>query len=198
MLLWTSSASAFNGLKVAASAVPAHPLHSMASRLPHLLRLRLRLRPRDREVELTARARELRGRHCGKSSESGRRGGRVASPDPGPRQIRTSGDIGGPVLDDGDLVDGGDLAEHVERRSASVMWCPWAPAYGPMRRLAGGGHRRAPPRRCASPAGEGGRLEGGVDVMAGKSALATSARTIAATLGSPNPAAAATLIHALD
>ena len=35
--------------------------------------------------------------------------------------------------------------------------------------------------------------------MTGKSSLATSARTIAATLGSPNPAsAAATLIHVLD
>ena len=82
MLLWTSSASAFNGLKVAASAVPAHPLHSMASRLPHLLRLRLRLRPRDREVELTARAREQRVRHCGEPSESKRGGARLATGEP--------------------------------------------------------------------------------------------------------------------
>ena len=52
MLLWTSSASAFNGLKVATSIAPAHPLHSTASRLPHLLRMRLR--PREQEVELTA------------------------------------------------------------------------------------------------------------------------------------------------
>jgi hypothetical protein len=38
----------------------------------------------------------------------------VASPDPGAR-IRTSGDPGGLVLDDSDLVDGGHLAEHGEQ-----------------------------------------------------------------------------------
>ena len=91
---------------------------------------------------------------------------------------------------------GSNYSGKLRPRSAATIDRGGPGACGTVRRLAGGGHRQAPPRRCASPAGEGGRLEGGVDVMTGKSALATSARTIAATLGSPNPAAA--LIHALD